>query len=127
MNENTEPKKENASDANLACSGVVMCAPVRVQRTRQKGFKLSEAAGNDLETVYVGRGSVWGNPYKADECEDGAKGAVRCFEILVNDSDENDSYNVNMIRRQLAGKNLACWCRLDQPCHADVLLELANT
>ena len=27
---------------------------------------------------------------------------------------------------ELRGKNLACWCRLDQPCHADVLLELAN-
>ena len=26
----------------------------------------------------------------------------------------------------LHGKNLACWCRLDQRCHADVLLELAN-
>jgi hypothetical protein len=27
---------------------------------------------------------------------------------------------------ELTGKNLACWCPLDQPCHADVLLELAN-
>ena len=27
---------------------------------------------------------------------------------------------------RLRGKNLACWCPLDQPCHADVLLELAN-
>lgn len=27
---------------------------------------------------------------------------------------------------ELRGKNLACWCRLDAPCHADVLLELAN-
>jgi hypothetical protein len=27
---------------------------------------------------------------------------------------------------RLRGKNLACWCRLDAPCHADVLLELAN-
>ena len=27
----------------------------------------------------------------------------------------------------LAGRDLACWCPLDQPCHADVLLELANT
>jgi len=26
----------------------------------------------------------------------------------------------------LRGKNLACWCSLDGPCHADVLLELAN-
>ena len=31
------------------------------------------------------------------------------------------------IRRDLRGKNLACFCALDQPCHADVLLELANT
>ena len=27
---------------------------------------------------------------------------------------------------ELRGKDLACWCPLDQPCHADVLLELAN-
>ena len=27
---------------------------------------------------------------------------------------------------ELRGKNLACWCPLDQPCHADVLLEIAN-
>lgn len=30
------------------------------------------------------------------------------------------------IRRKLRGKNLAGWCAPDQPCHADVLLELAN-
>jgi hypothetical protein len=30
------------------------------------------------------------------------------------------------IRTELAGRDLACWCPLDQPCHADVLLELAN-
>lgn len=30
------------------------------------------------------------------------------------------------VRAALQGKNLACFCRLDQPCHADVLLELAN-
>ena len=30
------------------------------------------------------------------------------------------------IRRELAGRDLACWCPLDQPCHADVLLEIAN-
>jgi hypothetical protein len=34
--------------------------------------------------------------------------------------------SIEDIRRQLAGKNLACWCALGQPCHADVLLELAN-
>jgi len=30
------------------------------------------------------------------------------------------------VRRELAGHDLACWCHLDQPCHADVLIELAN-
>jgi hypothetical protein len=31
------------------------------------------------------------------------------------------------IRQELRGKNLACWCAADQPCHCDVLLELSNT
>jgi len=30
------------------------------------------------------------------------------------------------VRRELAGKNLACWCPLNKHCHADLLLELAN-
>ncbi|MDI9901324.1 DUF4326 domain-containing protein [Rhodococcus sp. IEGM 1409] len=30
------------------------------------------------------------------------------------------------IRAELAGKDLACWCPIDEPCHADVLLEIAN-
>ena len=34
--------------------------------------------------------------------------------------------SIEDLRRELGGKNLACWCSLDQPCHADVLLEIAN-
>jgi hypothetical protein len=34
--------------------------------------------------------------------------------------------SIDEIKTQLRGKNLACWCSLDQPCHADVLLEIAN-
>lgn len=30
------------------------------------------------------------------------------------------------IQAELRGKDLACWCRLDQPCHASILLEIAN-
>jgi hypothetical protein len=33
---------------------------------------------------------------------------------------------IGVIRAELRGKNLACFCALDQPCHADVLLKLAN-
>lgn len=36
------------------------------------------------------------------------------------------SPSLEAIWAELAGRDLACWCRLDRPCHADVLLELAN-
>lgn len=34
--------------------------------------------------------------------------------------------SIESIRSELGGKNLACWCKIGTPCHADVLLELAN-
>jgi len=34
--------------------------------------------------------------------------------------------SIDEIKAELRGKNLACWCPLDRPCHADVLLEIAN-
>jgi hypothetical protein len=33
---------------------------------------------------------------------------------------------VEDVKRELAGRDLACYCPLDQPCHADVLLAVAN-
>ncbi len=36
------------------------------------------------------------------------------------------SFTEDDVRRELAGRDLACWCPLDGPCHADVLLEVAN-
>lgn len=44
--------------------------------------------------------------------------AVRLFRELC----EYEGYDMSRLR----GHDLACWCPLDQPCHADVLLELAN-
>lgn len=35
-------------------------------------------------------------------------------------------YGTASVLLELRGKNLACWCKLNQPCHADVLLEIAN-
>lgn len=34
--------------------------------------------------------------------------------------------SIERIKAELRGKNLACWCRPGDPCHADVLLEIAN-
>ena len=38
-----------------------------------------------------------------------------------------NDYQRTVVKHHLAGKNLACWCPLDQPCHADVLLKIANS
>ncbi len=96
--------------------------------------------------IYVGRPSYWGNPWKVGErYEQGTAhfavlttlrpqlrglSAVHIasveevvalyFEWLVNDPPRWLSV------RELAGHDLVCWCPLDAPCHADVLLELAN-
>lgn len=90
--------------------------PVRVQLSRAAGWRLPP------NTVVVSRPGRWGNPYKAKECSNGAEGAVQCFRVLVESEDET----IAEIKQELRGKNLACWCKLGQPCHADVLLEIAN-
>lgn len=97
--------------------------PHRIQR--KQGWQMPE------NTVYVGRGSKWGNPFIIGE----RNLLINC--AFVRDNNHAKAmyqrfleYNpeiANEARDELRGKNLACWCRLDQPCHADVLLELANS
>jgi hypothetical protein len=82
---------------------------VRIQRKRVKGWKMPE------NTVYVGRPSMWANPFTVENT--GRIPAVYRFACEVAPL---------MPVEELRGKDLACWCRLDQECHADVLLELAN-
>ena len=119
-----------------------MSWPVRIQRKRTKGFKLPE------NTVCVTRGTKWGNPFvvHSDRGPDGKRYpmapevSVMAFRSMIEK--EGAWFPVPMpwpkgkipmqlttlddVRRELRGKNLACFCPLNQPCHADVLLELAN-
>ena len=94
--------------------------PKRIQRKRTKGWRMPP------NTVYVGRGTKWGNPYKAEKGHKGqallAKGYYQLLiEKWINENPKEHNLS------ELKGKNLVCWCPLDgQPCHADVLLELAN-
>lgn len=106
--------------------------PVRIQRKRIKGWRMPKGA------VYVGRPSWFGNPYVHND----PAVAVQAFrEFLAGDfrfvpglglangysaQGKAESFAMLARARELRGKNLACWCHLDQPCHADVLLELAN-
>ena len=48
------------------------------------------------------------------------------FEAALLAAEASLGYNVADVRRALAGRDLACWCPLDEPCHADVLLRVAN-
>jgi hypothetical protein len=111
--------------------------PHRVQLSRRKGWQMPE------NTVKVSRPGVWGNPFVVTEkMKPGAtvggawsyvavptvEDAVACYaEMMATDSEPG--HRAHELRKrlpELRGRNLACWCRLDQPCHADVLLELAN-
>lgn len=93
--------------------------PQRIQRRRVKGWRKPE------NTVCVDRTTPWGNPFKGDKPNVGkdrawAVSAFRCF------YHDNTEFRAAIVRG-LRGKNLACFCSLDGPCHADVLLEWANT
>ncbi|PVA66191.1 hypothetical protein DDJ87_08665 [Mycobacteroides abscessus] len=110
--------------------------PKRVQRRRTKGWRKPEGA------VIVTRGTDWGNPFRVgDQFRIEAQGtpfspgqwyayghditpeiAVLLFRIWVI----GRPGLIEQIRVELGGHDLACWCPLDSPCHADVLLELAN-
>lgn len=116
--------------------------PTRIQRKRTKGWRMPEGA------VYVGRGSKWGNPYAPgytccfggammlegsdhweacaaprmrERCPDQATAVAWFRELLLS-----KPYMPARARHFLRGRNLACWCPPEQPCHADVLLEIAN-
>lgn len=81
------------------------------------------------DAVYVGRPSKWGNPYRIGDFYAGKRLTRQdCVDLhradLLREIKENPA-KLDEIRRELRGKDLACWC-YPEPCHAEVLLELAN-
>lgn len=100
---------------------------VRIQRKRTKGWKMPP------NTIYVGRPTIYGNPIKIlDDVQSknglewvvsNASDAVMAYKEFLELSPQAPS--IEMIKK-LKGKNLCCWCSLDKPCHADILLKLAN-
>ena len=98
-------------------------SPVRVQLKRTKGWRKPEGC------IVVSRPSRWGNPFKIGEWVQADDPRWRVIESL----DLYFEFIVNSpalwltARDELAGHDLCCVCPLDQPCHADVLLELANS
>lgn len=115
--------------------------PKRIQRKRVKGWRMPE------NTVSVTRPGKWGNPFKVGDyvkLGNGGDGMAysRCTEKKYAGSGyvhlQDLGYMLYIYREylllyppkdinELKGKNLACFCKEGEPCHADILLELANT
>ena len=99
--------------------------PKRIQRKRTKGWKMPRKA------FYVGRPTKWGNPFKVGSEYEDIEGrpcevrdiahSLECYRHWVV-----QVFGMDEIQRVLGGRDLACFCPLGEPCHADVLLELAN-
>jgi hypothetical protein len=105
--------------------------PRRIQRKRQKGWQLPPGA------VVVTRPTKWGNPFtEADARKQGRREPhawiVHAHRQWLKGAPEfADRYPEQRARvladiGELRGKTLCCWCRPEEECHADALLELAN-
>jgi hypothetical protein len=119
--------------------------PERIQLRRTKGWRLPSGVVN------VARPTKWGNPFSIDtvraieqelSIEPTPIAQIRAdlvaaFRSVVKFGPDSgywspDNYKAVLVicdglnAGELRGKDLACWCPLDQPCHADVLLEIAN-
>jgi len=118
-----------------------MVRPQRMQVSRKAGYDLQAAsrALNGLPAKLVTRPGKWGNPFSIDDvaaryglerAAAQAKAVAMAGEWLGGTLDKKLSPGPAPsraeIRAALAGHNLACWCRPGTPCHADVLIELAN-
>lgn len=104
--------------------------PVRLQRRRARGWRMPATA------VYVGRPTKWGNPFLVGR--DGtAADCLRLYRLLACGficlttaasvaSQRRARTAMEEAPRELRGKDQLCWCPPGRPCHADVLLEIAN-
>jgi hypothetical protein len=112
--------------------------PKRIQRKRAKGWRMPDGA------VYVGRPGAFGNYWSS--LGHSNEEAVRLYRLWLSGVSTRralaslyGSLPIEAVEAlhemravvlarlpELRGKDLACWCRPGQPCHADVLLELAN-
>lgn len=91
-------------------------SPRRVRLSRARGWRKPEGA------VVVARPSRWGNPFPVDgDAVPDRETSVRLYREWAA-TDPPELADVGVLR----GRDLACWCPLDGPCHADVLLALAN-
>lgn len=93
--------------------------PTRIRLSRARGWKKPPGA------IVVSRPSRFGNPFPAAGDIPAAVAKYRRW--IAGELDIGKPPPTRQeIRGALRGHDLACWCPLDGPCHADVLIEIAN-
>jgi len=115
--------KTSATKAGARATVRAAALPQRVQLKRSAGWKMP------ANTVKVDRTTRWGNPFTIAECGSAAiavaqHGRWMRGEIGAPGGVEPPARDA--LRTALGGRHLACWCALNGPCHADLLLVLAN-
>lgn len=111
--------------------------PQRIQLSRRKGWRMPD------NTIKVDRSTKWGNPFvrHGDGIAMSKQMAVASFRSLLlkegcwwstplpwpaGKIPAGPPTTLDDVRKELRGKNLACWCPIGSPCHADALIEFAN-
>jgi hypothetical protein len=105
-----------------------MVGPERIQLYRTKGWRMPP------NTISVARPGRWGNPFRVGDVDhktgeriaDQAH-AVRLFRERWFGAHHDGLGMHDIVQHELRGMNLACWCKPGTPCHADVLIEIANS
>lgn len=110
-------------DATLAYREPLFSMPAhRFQLSRKRGWRLPEGG------VSCARPHRYGNPFVVGTSTNGGnitrEQAVRLFREALLDG--RLQFGTAEVRRELRGRPLGCWCALDETCHVDVLLEVAN-
>ena len=93
----------------------------RIQMTRSKPWRKENP-----DAVIVARPTKWGNPFAYKDRQFATQTYRQWMTGDGTFARTIDPPTIVSICAELRGKDLACWCPLDGPCHADVLLELAN-
>jgi hypothetical protein len=104
--------------------------PQRIQLSCRKGCR------KPADAIVVARPTAWGNRYVVGQNVHHVGGsrvhvrdrkhAVQLYREWLGGELARDSGLRDQICRTLGGHDLACWCPIGVPCHADVLLEVAN-
>lgn len=97
--------------------------PRRIQLKRTKGWKMPSTA------VKVDRTTVWGNRWRVGDRSIVENKVLDASDVIRKHREfiESRPDLQDIIRTELRGKHLACWCREGAPCHADTLLKIANS